>query len=98
MHCFRHPDRIRTERVWVKWFIEFDATAESKTYGLEFVEGIWAEKLAIFAILVNIAIITVSVVWALKGGELQTVFSVMGFVLTAAAGKFSDYGIFTYVY
>lgn len=84
MHCYHHPDRIRTNHEWVDWFVEFERNPE-RTYGLDFVEGIWAEKLGILAIAVNIAIIIVSTVWVIMGGNLQTVFTVMSFVITAVA-------------
>lgn len=86
MHAYHHPDRVRPDHRWVDWFVEFDAD-DSRTNGLEFVEGLWAEKLAAIAILATIAIIVVSVVWCVKGGNLQTVFTVMGFVLTGIAGE-----------
>lgn len=54
-------------------------------------EGLWAEKLAALAILATIGIITASIVWCVKGGDLQTVFTVMGFVLTLVAGKLSEH-------
>jgi len=38
-------------------------------------------------ILIAIAIIVVSIIWCVKGGDLQSVFTVMGFVLTGAAGE-----------
>lgn len=87
MHAFHHPDRLRPAHEWVDWFVEFKAEDRGKTVGLEFQEALWAEKLAIIAILITIAIIIVSIVWCLRGGQLQTVFTVMGFVLTGAAGK-----------
>lgn len=86
MHAYRHPMRLRTTHQWVDWFVDFRHDAE-KTYGLEFVEGLWAEKLAFVAIIFTIAIIVVSVVWCVRGGDLQTVFTVMGFVLTGAAAE-----------
>ena len=86
MHAVHHPDRIRTNHEWVDWFTNFKADDRGKTVGLEFEEGLWAEKLAIIAILITVAIIVVSIVWVVRGGELQTVFTVMGFVLTGAAG------------
>ena len=89
MHALHHPDRLRPAHEWVDWFVEFKAQDRGKTVGLEFQEALWAEKLAIIAILITIAIVIVSIVWALKGGQLQTVFTVMGFVLTGAAGKSS---------
>ena len=87
MHAFHHPDRIRPVHDWVDWFTEFKAGDRGKPVGLEFQEGLWAEKLAIIAILITIAIVIVSIVWVVKGGQLQTVFTVMGFVLSGAAGE-----------
>lgn len=87
MHALHHPDQIAPEHAWIDWFVQFKADNPRKTIGLEFSEGLWAEKLAIIAILITIAIIVVSIVWCLRGGDLQTVFTVMGFVLTGAAGK-----------
>jgi len=64
--------------------VKFEKNPE-RTYGLEFIEGLWAEKLGLLAVLVNIATIIVSAVWCAYGGVLQTVFTVMSFVITAAA-------------
>ncbi len=69
------------------WFVEFDRNDPSISNGLEFIEGLWAEKLALVAILASVAIVVVSIVWCVLGGDLQTVFTVMGFVLTFVAGK-----------
>lgn len=66
MHAYHHPERLKTSHQWVDWFVELESTSADKSYGLEFKEGLWAEKLAIFAILVTIAIIVVSVVWCIK--------------------------------
>ena len=88
MHAIHHPDSIRPVHDWVDWFTEFKASEHGgKPVGLEFQEGLWAEKLAIIAILLTIAIIVVSIVWVIQGGVLQTVFTVMGFVLTGVAGE-----------
>lgn len=86
MHAYHHPDRLHPDHRWVDWFVEFDSN-DSRPNGLEFVEGLWAEKLALVAILASVAIIVVSIIWCVLGGDLQTVFTVMGFVLTFAAGK-----------
>lgn len=85
MHCYHHPQQTKTHHQWVDWFIQFQKDP-SKTYGLEFVEGLWADKLALLAILTTIAVIVVSVVWCALGGQLQTVFTVMSFVLGGATG------------
>ena len=86
LHAYHHPDQIRSAHQWVDFFSELTSQDSGKTYGLEFMEGLWAEKLAMVAVLITIAIIVVSIVWCVKGGQLQTVFTVMGFVLTGAAG------------
>lgn len=79
-HSYHHASQIRTQHEWVDWFVRFKSSPD-KSYGLEFVEGLWAEKLAVFAILWTVAIIVVSAVWCALGGQLQTVFTVMSFVL-----------------
>ena len=95
MHAVHHPDRLRPAHDWVDWFTDFKGSDRGKLVGLEFQEGLWAEKFAIIAILITIAIIVVSIVWVIKGGQLQTVFTVMGFVLSGAAGEcYATAGLF----
>ena len=89
MHAYHHPDRIRPDHHWVDWFVALDE-GDTRTNGLEFVEGIWADKLAAVAILATIAIVVVCIVWCVLGGDLQTVFTVMSFVLGLVTGKFSS--------
>lgn len=83
-HAYHHPEQIKTNHEWVDWFTEFDAN-DKATNGLEFREGLYADKLALLAIACVIAIVVVSIVWCVKGGNLQTVFTVMSFVLTLIA-------------
>ena len=66
------------------WFTDFDAN-DKATNGLQFREGLWADKLALLAIGCTVAIVAVSIVWCVRGGNLQTVFTVMSFVLTLIA-------------
>ena len=85
-HAFHHPDTIRPDHHWVDWFVAFNDEAE-RTNGLEFVEGLYAEKLLGIAIIATIGIVVTCIVWCLLGGQLQTVFTVMGFVLSLIAGE-----------
>ena len=89
MHAYHHPDRIRPDHHWVDWFVALDE-GDTRTNGLEFVEGIWADKLAAVAILATIAIVVVCIVWCVLGGDLQTVFTVMSFVLGLVTGRLSS--------
>ncbi|KAI9719014.1 MAG: hypothetical protein M1828_006390 [Chrysothrix sp. TS-e1954] len=86
MHAFHHAHTLKSEHAWVDWFVEFKKDP-NKQYGLEFKEQLWAEKLAAIAIFVTFAIIVTSVVWVVLGGDLQTVFTVMSFVLGGATGE-----------
>ncbi|KAL9110457.1 MAG: hypothetical protein Q9227_005001 [Pyrenula ochraceoflavens] len=87
--AYHNPEDLHPEHLWVDWFAGFDAD-DSRRVGLQFVEGLYADKLAFIGLLATIAIIVVSIVWCVKGGELQTVFTVMGFVLTLVSGKLSQ--------
>ena len=87
MHAYHHPGQIHTRHKWIDFFTELYESDPDVSVGLEFVEGLWAEKLAFIAVLITIAIVIVSIVWCVLGGELQTVFTVMSFVLTGAAGE-----------
>ena len=85
LHAYHHPEHVRPDHHWVDWFVALDE-GDQRTNGLEFVEGIWAEKLAFVAILASVAIVVVSIVWCVLGGSLQTVFTVMSFVLGLVTG------------
>ena len=86
-HSYHHPSRLRPDHEWVDWFVQFDRKDPDKMNGLEFVEGLWAQKLALLAVVATIGIIVGSVVWSVLGGDLNTIFTVMGFVLTGVAGE-----------
>ena len=87
MHAYHHPNQIHPRHEWVDWFAEFKEDAKGKTVGLEFVEGLWAQKLAALALFFTFAIIVASAVWCALGGDLQTVFTVMSFVLGGVTGE-----------
>lgn len=86
LHAYHHPDQVRPDHHWVDWFVAFNE-GDQRTSGLEFVEGIWAEKLAFVAVLASLAIIAACIVWCALGGNLQTVFTVMSFVLGLVTGE-----------
>jgi len=88
MHAYHHPRDIHPSHEWIDFFTRLRDQDPSKTYGLEFCEGLWAEKLAAIAIFITVVVIVVSVVWSVRGQDLQTVFTVMGFVFTGAAGTY----------
>ncbi|KAF1992531.1 hypothetical protein K402DRAFT_449858 [Aulographum hederae CBS 113979] len=86
LHAYHHPTHLAPSHFWIDFFTTLDAS-DTRPNGLQFIEGLWAEKLAIVAVLFSIAIVVVSIVWCVLGGDLQTVFTVMGFVLTFVAAE-----------
>lgn len=86
LYAYHHPHRIQTEKEWVRWFAKMGSETD-RTCGLEFKEGLWAEKFGLLVVGAMVADATTCIIWCTKGGDLDTVFTVMGFVLAAEAGK-----------
>jgi len=86
MHAYHNPSTIRPAHEWVDFFVSFDS-GDQRQNGLEFIEGLWADKLAATGVAGTISLIVTSIVWCVLGGDLQTVFTVMGFVLTLIAAQ-----------
>lgn len=89
IEAYHNPSAIRPAHEWVDFFTTFDQ-GDQRQNGLEFIEGLWSDKLAAVGVIGTIAIIVTSIVWCMLGGDLQTVFTVMGFVLTLIAGEFTN--------
>lgn len=85
-HAFHHPETIKTQHYWVDYLTEFDA-GDVRQNGLEFREGLWPQKLGALALLASTGIIVACIIWCALGGNLQTVFTVMGFVLSFVAAE-----------
>ena len=81
MHAYHHPGRIRPDQVWVDWLVHLKNSGDpTKSYGLEFVEGLWVEKLVLAAIVGSVALLIPSILWPLKGGDIGNVFTLLDFV------------------
>ena len=80
MHAYHHPGRIRPDRVWIEWFVHLKNSGDpGKSYGLEFVEGLWVQKLLWAAVVGTVAMLIPSIVWPLKGGDIGNVFATLDF-------------------
>ena len=53
MHALVHPHHVEPAREWIDWFTNFRPQKHGAEIGLEVQEGVWAEKLAIIAILLH---------------------------------------------
>lgn len=90
MHAYHHPGRIRPDRVWVDWLVHLRNSGDpGKSYGLEFVEGLWVEKLFWAAVIGTVALLIPSFLWPLLGGQIGNVFTLLDFVESWFASKSS---------
>ncbi|KAL9056767.1 MAG: hypothetical protein Q9162_002738 [Coniocarpon cinnabarinum] len=88
MHAYHNPGRIKPDQVWIEWMAHLKNSGDpGKSYGLEFVEGLWIAKLVWAAILGSISLIIPSILWPALGGQLGDVFTTLDFVESWFAGQ-----------
>lgn len=83
---FHSPCKIRqtkTSRDYVDWV--FYLRQDNARHSLEFIESWSGWRVAIAGSIPGVISTGVAMVWALKGGELSTVFTVAGFILASSA-------------
>jgi hypothetical protein len=71
--------------LWIDWI--FQLRQENRRHALEFIEGWNAYKIYVAGILPLAASTLMGIVWSMKTGDVQTAFTVAGFVLTAGTGQ-----------
>lgn len=81
--AYNHPSSFsKTETEWIEWV--FRLRQLDKRHALEFVEGWNGTRIAIFGTIPCVASTLVGVIWSALGGDVQTAFTVAGFILTVA--------------
>ena len=83
--AYNNPSKISTDHVWIDWV--FRLRQPDKRHALEFVEGWSGTRIAIAGTLPLVFSTLVGVLWSVKTGEVQTAFTVAGFILTAGTRK-----------
>lgn len=84
---FNQPSRVKknSDR-YVHWI--FKLRQERKRHALEFVEGWSGWRVAFAGSIPGMISTAVAMTWALKGGELSTVFTVSGFILALSTREY----------
>lgn len=83
LYAYNHPEEFGLdETAWVEWV--FRLRQPDKRHALEFVEGWNGTRIAVVGMIPCIASTLVGVTWSAMGGDVQTAFTVAGFVLTIA--------------
>ncbi|KAF2120307.1 hypothetical protein BDV96DRAFT_595859 [Lophiotrema nucula] len=86
--AFNDPSEFGTDTDWTEWV--FSLRQKDKRHMLEFVEGWNATRIAILGSMPCLASTLVGVIWSARGGDVQTAFTVAGFILTVATAKVYD--------
>ncbi|KAF2469734.1 uncharacterized protein BDR25DRAFT_39049 [Lindgomyces ingoldianus] len=82
LYAYNHPSNFGPETDWVEWV--FRLRQPDKRHALEFVEGWNGMRIGIAGTIPCIASSLVGIIWSARGGDVQTAFTVAGFILTIA--------------
>lgn len=83
---FQRPGRVSPKSfVHIDWI--FGLRKHDHRHALEIIESWSGWRVAFAGSIPGVISTGVAMVWALRGGELSTVFTVAGFILTASARK-----------
>lgn len=86
-YAYRNPSRIDTDHAWVDWV--FQLRQSDHRHALEFVEDWNGMRIAMAGSMPLIFSTVVGIVWSVKTGDVQTGFTVAGFILTAGTRKYA---------
>ena len=79
-YAYEHPEDIKTECEWIDWV--FRLRQADRRHALEFVEGWSGFRIGLIGSLPWVVATVVGVVWTVRGGDVQTAFTVAAFILT----------------
>ena len=85
MFAYANPLKVTSKHDWVEW--AFKLKQKDKRYALEFVEGWEATRIAVLGSVLWMASFLLGIIWSVRGGDIQTVFTVASFVLAAASSR-----------
>jgi len=89
LYAYRNPSKIDTDHAWIDWV--FRLRQPDRRHALEFVEDWNGTRIAMAGSTPLIFSTVVGIVWSVKSGDVQTSFTVAGFILTAGTRKFLDF-------
>lgn len=75
---------------WIEWV--FRLRAADKRHAVEFVEGWNSARIAAAGTVPWLSSCLVGIIWASRGGDTQTAFTVAGFILSSLSCKLGHHG------
>lgn len=86
LHEYRKPpSALKHQTDWIEWV--FRLRQKDCRHALEFVEDWNSSRIAMMGSIPIVAATVIGIVWALHWGNVQSAFTVAGFVLTVGTGE-----------
>lgn len=88
MHAYSNPGKLQDldKDDWIRWV--FRLRRKDRRHAVEFVEGWNTTRIAIAGSIPWLSSCIVGIAWASIGGDVQTAFTVAGFILTSSSSRF----------
>jgi hypothetical protein len=86
-YAYNNPSKVEdseSETPWIKWV--YRLRKPEQRHALEFIESWDGKRIVIAGTLPWLFSTMVGVVWSVKGGDVQTAFTVAGYILTSGTG------------
>lgn len=89
LFAYGNPNKIETSTEWIDWV--FRLRQSDRRHALEFVEGWNGTRIAVAGLTPLFFSCLLGIVWSWKTGDVQTAFTVAGFVLTAGTCELNHF-------
>lgn len=86
-HAYKNPSSVGDSHEWIDWV--FRLRTKDKRHALEFVESWSGKRIAAAGSIPWVLSTIFGILWSVFLGDLQTAFTVAGFILTACNCKSS---------
>jgi hypothetical protein len=89
LFAYLNPSSVDTDHAWIDWI--FRLRQPDRRHALEFVEGWNGTRIAVAGITPMVFSTLVGIIWSARSGDVQTAFTVAGFILTAGTRELMSY-------
>lgn len=89
LFAYLNPSSVDTDHAWIDWI--FRLRQPDRRHALEFVEGWNGTRIAVAGITPMVFSTLVGIIWSVRSGDVQTAFTVAGFILTAGTRELMSY-------
>jgi len=91
LYAYRNPSKIDTNQEWIDWV--FRLRQSDHRHALEFVEGWNGTRIAVAGLTPLLLSTVLGIIWSIRTGDVQTAFTVAGFILTGGTRKLSKISV-----